>query len=97
MTDSKSRKGPALRRGRICSQSERSLVGGVGCIGGLRKHSKVRWRFRVQARYCFRVIGFRAGTRRRSRLFGDELLDETKIPYFRIYDLRSTYTTILNT
>jgi len=33
------------------------------------------------------VIGFRAGTRRRSRLFGNELFDETKIPYFRIYEL----------
>ena len=46
------------------------------------KHSRVRWRFRVKGRFCFRAIGFRAGTRRRLRLFGDELFDEQKFPTF---------------
>jgi hypothetical protein len=58
---------------------------GVAEVPSLRspsKHSRVRWRFRVKGRFCFRAIGFRAGTRRRLRLFGDELFDEQKFPTF---------------
>jgi hypothetical protein len=32
--------------------------------------------------FLFRAIGFRAGTRRRLRLFGDELFDEQRFPTF---------------
>jgi len=44
------------------------------------KHSRVRWRFQVKALFCFRAIGFRADTRRRSKPFGDELFDEQRFP-----------------
>jgi integrase len=60
------------------------------------KISKARWRFRVKGRFCFRAIGFRAGTRRRSKLFGEKLFDRQRFPTFRIYDLRSTYATRLS-
>ncbi len=49
----------------------------------------------MNGRFCFRVIGFRAGIRRRSKLFGGKLFDEQRF-LFRIYDLRSTSATRLS-
>ena len=49
----------------------------------------------MKVRFCFRAIGFRAGTRPRSILFAKNFR-RAKIPYFRIYDLRSTYATRLS-
>lgn len=46
------------------------------------KHSRARWRFLVKGRFCFRVIGIRAGTKRRSRLFGKKLSDGQRFPIF---------------
>src|SRR5258705_7714243 len=37
------------------------------------KRSEVRWRLRMKVRFCFRAIGFRAGTRPRSILFGEKV------------------------
>ena len=39
------------------------------------KRSRVRWRFPVQDRFCFRVIGIRPGIKRNSRRFGKKLFD----------------------
>src|SRR5260370_35432554 len=46
------------------------------------KHSKLRWRFRVKGRFCFRAIGIREGTRQVSKLFGEKLFDEQRFPTF---------------
>src|SRR5437016_11170332 len=46
------------------------------------KHLRARWRFRVKGRFCFRAIGFRAGTRRHSKPSGEKLFDEQRLPTF---------------
>ena len=51
---------------------------------------------RDRARICSRATRIRRGIRRRSRRSWTATLRRAKVPYFRIYDLRSTYATRLS-
>ena len=58
--------------------------------------SGIRWRSRVQDRGCSQATRIQSGIRRPSRRSGTRPSKRAKIPYFRIYDLRSTYATRLS-
>ena len=45
------------------------------------RHSRVRWRFRVTARFCFRATGIRAALKS-SRLLGERHFDGQRFPIF---------------
>ena len=57
---------------------------------------RARWPSRGRVRVSFRAIRTRADIRRPSRRSGSKTLRRAKVPYFRIYDLRSTYATRLS-